>query len=133
MQRQLGRIIQGNCYKTAAEMKVALEKKHPDLDVTERTIRNELSKLGYAAVLPKRVPLLTQKAKEIRLKWARDHQRYNWHNVVFSDDTCLAWSRDKTPVTPMVKHSLKVHVWAAISVYGKIGMFTFVENMDRHL
>ena len=48
-------------------------------------------------------------------------------------NTCLAWSRDKTPVTPMVKHSLKVHVWAAISVYGKVGMFTFVENMDRHL
>ena len=25
-------------------MKAALEKKHPDLDVTERTIRNELSR-----------------------------------------------------------------------------------------
>src|SRR6185369_2710117 len=70
MRRQLGRIIQKNCYKTAAEMKTALEKKHPDLDVTERTVRNELSRLGYAAVLPKRVPLLTKKAKEIRLKWA---------------------------------------------------------------
>jgi len=35
-------------------MKTALEKKHPDLDVTERTVRNELSRLGYAAVLPKR-------------------------------------------------------------------------------
>ena len=122
-------------------MKTALEKKHPYLDVTERTVRNELSRLGYAAVLPKRVPLLTQKAKEIRLKWARDHRRYNWHNVVFSDETtiqlfrntCLAWSRDKTPVTPIIKHSLKVHVWAAISVYGEVGMFTFVENMDCHL
>ena len=64
MRRQLGRIIQENCYKTAAEMKVALKKKHPDLDVTEQTIRNELSRLGYAAVLPKQVPLLTQKARE---------------------------------------------------------------------
>ena len=36
-------------------MKTALEKEHPDLDVTERTVRNELSRLGYAAVLPKRV------------------------------------------------------------------------------
>src|SRR5688572_20842695 len=33
----------------------------------------------------------------------------------------------------MVKHPLKVHVWAAISVKGKIGIHLFTENLDRHL
>ena len=33
----------------------------------------------------------------------------------------------------MVKHPLKLHVWAAICVYGKVGMFSFTENMDRYL
>ena len=86
--------------KITAEMKVAPEKKHPELNVTERTVRNELSRLGYAAILPKRVPLFTPKAKEIRLKWTCDYQHYDWHNVVFSDK----------PIMPMVKHPLKVHV-----------------------
>ncbi|GBB89721.1 hypothetical protein RclHR1_01650028 [Rhizophagus clarus] len=33
----------------------------------------------------------------------------------------------------MVKHLLKVHVWGAISVKGKIGMHMFTENLDHHL
>src|SRR6185369_6708655 len=45
----------------------------------------------------------------------------------------LAWSRDAKPVAPMVKHTFKVHVWAAISVKGKIGIHLFTEDLDRHL
>ena len=44
-----------------------------------------------------------------------------------------AWSHDAKPVAPMVKHPFKVHVWAAISVKGKIGIHLFTENLDRHL
>jgi len=39
----------------------------------------------------------------------------------------------RKPVAPMVKHPYKVHVWAAISAKGKIGMHLFTENLDRHL
>ena len=48
-------------------------------------------------------------------------------------NTLLAWSRNAKPVVPMVKHPFKVHVWAAISVKGKIGIHLFTENLDRHL
>ena len=82
MRCQIGIIIQENHFNT-------LEKKHPDPEVTERTVRNKLSRLGYVAVLPKQVPLLTQKAKEIQLKWACDYQHYDWCNVVFSDETTI--------------------------------------------
>ena len=62
---------------------------------------------------------MTQKAKENRLSWVRDHVNYNWKKVVFSDETTIqmfcntlpAWSRDAKPIAPMVKHPFKVHIW----------------------
>ena len=48
-------------------------------------------------------------------------------------NTCLAWSQDGKPVAPMVKHPFKLHAWGAISMHGKIGIYTFTQNMDRHL
>jgi transposase len=139
--RHIGKILKHNHFTTASELKAKLEENNPDLEVSERTIRRELQNLGYVSVLPRKVPLLTQKAKDIRLSWARDHLNYNWKKVVFSDETTLqmfrntmhAWSHDAKPVAPMVKHPFKVHVWAAISVKGKIGIHLFTENLDRHL
>ena len=48
-------------------------------------------------------------------------------------NTIRAWSHDAQPVAPMVKHPFKVHVWAAISVKGKVGIHLFTKNLDRHL
>ncbi|CAJ0827737.1 2870_t:CDS:2 [Entrophospora sp. SA101] len=45
----------------------------------------------------------------------------------------LAWSREKKPVQPMVKHPLKVLDWGAINFKGKVGIHIFTENLDRHL
>ncbi|CAH1756261.1 6967_t:CDS:2 [Entrophospora sp. SA101] len=45
----------------------------------------------------------------------------------------LAWSREKKPVQPMVKHPLKVHVWGAINFKGKVSIHIFTENLVRHL
>jgi len=75
------------------------------------------------------------------LEWAKKHQKYAWKNVVFSDEmtlqmfrnTCLAWSKGGKPVAPMVKHLFKLHVWATISMHGKIGFCTFTQNMDQNL
>jgi hypothetical protein len=137
----MGLILKNDHFVTSSEMKAKLENTHPGFEISERTVRNTLSALGYSAVLPRRVPLLTQKAKDTRLQWARDHLRYDWSMVVFSDETslqmfrntCLAWTRSENPVAPMVKHPFKVHMWAAVNICGKIGMHLFTENLDRHL
>jgi transposase len=139
--RQIGMIVKHNHFTTASEIKAQLEEKNPDFEVSVWAIRRELKNLGFVSVRPRKVPLLTQKAKENRLSWARDHVNYNWKKVVFSDETTIqmfcntisAWSRDSKPIAPMVKHPFKVHVWGAISVKGKIGMHMFTENLDRHL
>ena len=103
--RQLGMIIKSNHYTTTTEMKAILEEKYQTFNLSDRTIRRELSHLGYISIIPRKVPLLTQQAKTNRLLWARDHEHYNWKKVVFSDETTLqmfcntmlAWSHEKSP------------------------------------
>ena len=113
----------------------------PTLEVSERTICRELKNLGYISILLRKVPLLTKRAKDVRLSWAHDYLHYNWKKVIFSDETTLqmfsntirAWSHNTQPIAPMVKHPFKVHVWAAISAKGKIRIHLFTENLDCHL
>jgi len=76
-------IVKSNHYRTATEMKAILEEKYQDLEVSERTVRRELSNLSYVATLPRKVPLLTEQAKINRLSWAQDHVHYNWKKVDF--------------------------------------------------
>jgi transposase len=139
--RQIGMVIKHDHFTTAKELKTMLEEKYPELEVSERTVRRDLNRLGFTSVLPRKVPILTQQARDNRLSWARDHLHYNWNKVVFSDETTIqmfcnttrAWSREKKPVQPMVKHPFKAHVWAAINIKGKIGIHIFTENLNRHL
>ena len=81
--RHIGKILKHNHSTTAGEPKAKLEGNDPELEVSERTIRRELENLGYISVLPRKVPLLTQQAKDVRLSLARKHLRYNWRKVVF--------------------------------------------------
>ena len=85
--RHIGKILKHNHFTTASELKNKLEMNDSTLEVSERTIRRELKNLGYISILPRKVPLLTKRAKDVRLSWARDHLRYNWKKVVFSDET----------------------------------------------
>ena len=80
--RQLGVIIKSNHYTT---MKAILEEKYQGFDASDRTIRRELSHLGYISILSRKV----QQVKANRLLLARDHERYNWKKVGFSDETTL--------------------------------------------
>lgn len=100
-----------------------MEEKYQDLEISDRTISCELSNLDHIAALPRNVPLLTQQAKINRLSCARDHARYNWQKVAFSDETTiqmsrntvLAWSREKKPAQPITKHPFK-SMFGALSI-----------------
>ncbi|KAG9297334.1 hypothetical protein G9A89_003996 [Geosiphon pyriformis] len=54
MQCQIGKIINRNYFTTAIEIKAQLAKTYPEIEISEQTICNELSRLGYTAVLPRR-------------------------------------------------------------------------------
>ena len=70
---------------TAVEIQQEMEKQNVSISV--RTIQKHLREGGakYMAKLSK--PLLTEKHKEKQLKWAKDHQDFDWDQVIFTDES----------------------------------------------
>ena len=64
---QIGMIVKHNHFTTAGKIKAQIEEKNPELEVSEHIVRRELTNLGYVSIHPRRISLLTQKAKENRL------------------------------------------------------------------
>ena len=56
---RIGKTVNTSHFVTASEIGARLKETNPDLEVSERTVQRELSRLGYVATLPRRVPLLT--------------------------------------------------------------------------
>ena len=53
-----------NKYSSSAKLANTFNKRHPDLNVSRRTVLNVLHDLQYRCTVPKAVPLLTDKHKE---------------------------------------------------------------------
>ena len=63
----------------------------------------------------------------------------HWYRVVFSDEASF-WLRNgklrmwtkgkKTSIIPTVKHSPKLHIWAAFSSMGTFPLCVFTRNLD---
>lgn len=100
--------------------------------VTDRTVRNFLTRLSYQNSLPRTVPFITNAQKERRVQWAQQHQDFDWSNVFFSDETTIqlganiirAWHKKQSrPTVAKSKFPLKVMFWGAISVSRKSPLF----------
>jgi len=141
--RHLGQLVTSNKYSTSTKLANILNKHHPDLNVSSRTVLNELHNLQYRCTVPKSVPLLTDRHKECRLAFAAKYRRQNWNKVIFSDETSIQMFRNtqkvyyksgtQPPRKAMVKHPYKIHAWGAFSVKGPIGFFLFTDIMDGAL
>jgi transposase len=92
-------------------------------------------------------PLLTADQRHRRLEFVELYKDTDWRKVLFTDETSFVlfgrpnrkndviWEdqRENVPVLPKVKHASKVHVWGAISYYGKLDLYLFTENLDSKL
>jgi transposase len=138
--RFLGRLITANKFSTCAELANILNENYTNLNVTDRTVLNELNNLNYFNIIPKSIPLLTDQQKLRRVEFAMKYRRQNWNKVVFSDETTLQMFQNtqkvfykagtQPPRKPMVKHPYKVHAWGAFSAKGPIGFLLFTGIMD---
>jgi transposase len=139
----LGQLVSKNKFSTSAELANILNKHHSNLNISNRTVLNELHRLQYCSTVPKSVPLLTNKHKQCRIEFAIKYRRQNWNKVIFSDETTLQMFRNtqkvfykcgsQPPHKAMVKHPYKIHAWGAFSVKGPIGFFLFTDIMDGAL
>ena len=75
----------------------------PEGEVGEEAVRNALRRRGYARRVALRKPPLSDKNKEKRLKWARQHAEWTinqWNTILWSDETWVtAGNHRKTFVT----------------------------------
>src|SRR6266511_670371 len=136
----LGQLISQNKYSTCSELKNTLNQLHPNLNVSSRTVLNELYNLKYHCTIPKTILFLTTIHKQRCVEWAMRHQDQNWKQVIFSDEITFQMFQNTQKVfykigtqplqKPMVKHLYKVHAWGAFSAKGSVGFLLFTGIMD---
>ncbi|KAG9288403.1 hypothetical protein G9A89_001400 [Geosiphon pyriformis] len=85
-------MVHTNHFVTAAEIKVRLEETHPGFELGEITIKDEPSRLGYTAILPKHV--LSPLAMGICMFRQQSVNIRKSHSVEKNDDKKGSVSRD---------------------------------------
>ena len=103
-----------------------------------RTLRTELHRLNWVKKSGIPSPLLNDNQSHKRLQWCRNHENYDWSNVVFTDESSVwlypncvkIWTKDDTiPLYQRPKHSPKFHMWGGISSLGTTPLCIFTENL----
>jgi len=122
---------------TSGEIQQAFEKK--GVEVSVWTIRRRLSETGGKFVKEISKPLLSERHRANRFKWAKDHQNFNWNNVIFTDESTFQLYRSNKKVWQFigrrkvfrtVKHPQKVHVWGCFSASGFGKLICFRQNLE---
>jgi hypothetical protein len=113
-----------------------------DTDVSDRTLRNVSKGAGFKFNFPVKKPLLTERHKKNRLKFAKDHKNTNWDTHIFTDEKTFTLGTGKMKeryvegyrrVANSVKHPKKLHVWWGISKKYKIKPYCFTDNFEKGL
>lgn len=116
-------------------------------DVSFSTMKRAMNEAGCIARTPRRRPLLIDRHKEARLKWAMDHREWtmeDWKKVVWSDETMVyagdghcRYVRvvDGHPLTEKhfeltTKFPTRVMFWSCFSWNGTGRMHVVEGNMD---
>lgn len=140
--RYLKRMSIKNRHASAPDLKVQLENAC-GVSVSARTVQRRLVECGLLAYRPKKKPLLTNKMKQKRLSWAKQHVSWTmdqWNSVIFSDESKfnLYGSDGKQYVrrrkneafhpdciSPTVKFPAGQMIWGSISSKG-VGRLKFI-------
>jgi transposase len=94
------------------------------IQISPRTVRHNLRKMGFKNSFPLSVPAITDAQKEKRLEWCKKHQETDWTKVLFTDETMIdlyggkrkIWhKRESRPKWGKKKYSRKRMFWAGLS------------------
>ena len=90
------------------------------VEISSRTVRRRLGESGGKFIKETQKPLLSEKHIVKRLQWAKNHQKFDWKKVIFTDESTFqlfqsnrkVWQfAGRRKVFRTVKHPQKVHVW----------------------
>lgn len=126
--------------RTAAHIQCKLQEK--GWNVCESTIKNTLHSMKYVFKLARWSRVLTQTAKDRRLKWAYEHRDFDgWRATMFTDSSYFMMGkksgeaarysqakwvhRDEVNLLESCyqRNSLKIHVYGGISYQGKTELY----------
>lgn len=99
------------------------------------TVRRALRDHKCKAKRPVRKPIHTDRHKKDRLRFCKHWKRHSWARVMLSDSKIFllypakvgfkvwVWDGDPTPSIPAVRGGFQVHLYAAVSKWGKTPLF----------
>ncbi|KAJ9292418.1 hypothetical protein DTO271G3_8799 [Paecilomyces variotii] len=70
--------------------------RHFNLDISEAVLARALKKRGYSRYIARRKPPISEKNRQLRLAWAREHLNWSieqWYNVLWTDETWVTAGR----------------------------------------
>jgi len=141
--KKMVQILKENNFFTSIDIKNRLE--NEGINVSERTIQNRIKEKGYTYNKPPQQPLLTEKHKKDRVKWAQNNLETNWKMILFSDETYInkmsngqfRWhnKNDINDVDFVVKHPLKINIWGCIKFNGpnRIHIFEGIMDAEKYM
>lgn len=122
---------------TSIQIKEKLKRK--GVEISESTIKRRLRENGGSYTNEISKPWLTEDHRAKRLQWAKKHQKFDWNQVVFTDESTFQLFSSKKKVWQFVrrkkifrsvKHSQKVHVWGCFSASGFGKLVCFQRNLN---
>lgn len=125
-QRQVVQFARRNPMWSAQRIANAVANKTNTL-VSSRTIQRSLQRAGYIKLLPKKVPMLTPRHKQLRVEFSQRHRRRKFRNVFITDEcmfqlhrnTVRQWCKsNQRPMKQVPKFAPSVMVWGALSCKG---------------
>jgi transposase len=107
--------------------------------ICNNTIISRMKEHNFYSAYPFIKPILTEKHKQDRLKWALENYYTNWNDIIFSDESTIIRDsiRKKIWIGPesnkykkKSKHSIKRNIYACINIGGLITYNIFEGNMN---
>jgi transposase len=128
--------------RTSSSIDISMEMSKQGIDISPSTVRRRLNEQGLYKLEPLKKPLLSDKHRLKRVKWAKDNRKTDWSKVIFTDETTFSqfskpkkvW-RSKSEIVKAftVKHSAKVHVYGCFSEKGFGKIYCFTNNLNSDL
>ncbi|KAI6659626.1 hypothetical protein LOD99_14549 [Oopsacas minuta] len=112
------------------------------VQVGRDTMSRCLKKLDYSKPYPTPTSLLSEKNRLYRIQWARNNIDNQWHHAIFADEASIwlcrrriwMWTkRSMVRTQPTVKHTQKIHIWAAFSSMGTFPLCIFTHMLNAEL
>ena len=110
--------------------------------VSARTIQRYLKSICWRKLIPLKKPFLTQKMKDQRVSWCKNHLNTDWERVIFSDEskfqmyriTQKQWGKKRDTI-PVPKHPPSLMIWEAISLNGekKLEIVSGTIDSDKYI